>query len=64
MRCKDYRNKNNDRIRIEMRRIVKERTKVHLHNDSLIDLVVDFLIHPYITDNINVPSLNLFQSVV
>ena len=50
MRSKDYRAQNNERIRIEMRRIVKERTHTTLHNNSLIDLIVDFLIHPFVHD--------------
>ena len=47
LRSADYRHANNERIRIEMRRIVKEKTKIELPNDSLIDLIVDFLIRPY-----------------
>ena len=60
LRDKDYRSKNNQRIRIEMRRIVKEHTKTDLRNDTIIDLVVDFLIHPYVNEGVYVPDLHHF----
>jgi len=47
-RGKDYRSKNNDRIRIEMRRIVFESGNIKLDDDHMIDLIVDFLLLPYL----------------
>lgn len=43
-----------------MRRIVKEHTKADLRNDAIIDLVVDFLIHPYVNEGVYVPDLAHF----
>lgn len=64
LRSKNYRSHNNERIRLEMRRIVKSHTKLDLTNDTLIDLVVDFLIHPYVNDDVKMPDLDKFLKLV
>jgi len=55
----DFRAKNNERIRIEMRRIVKDQSDIKLRDNCMIDLIVDFLLIPHLKrlDNETVEEL-------
>ena len=47
-----------------MRRIVHERTNVKLANDAIVDLVIDFLMHPYCGGaSVYIPSLHQLQTI-
>ena len=46
-----------------MRKIIKEHTKTDLKNDAVIDLVVDFFIHPHVNDGVHVPSFHHFNKL-
>ena len=49
MKSPDYRSKNNEKIRLEMRTIVHEESNVRIDiNDAHLDLIIDFLIQPYL----------------